>query len=111
MDTLLAQFAGIFFPRIAQVFDIAGPVEIGPEFLLRFDDIDAVIEPQLVFDPGDGGVDDEALFLARDLLFEQVGDGGMARCGDQAEADGGGKSDKLHRGSPFSVSPGMKAAG
>lgn len=103
VDAFLARLAGVFLPRIAQILDVAGTVEIGAQFLLRFGNVDAVVE--LVLDPGDRRVEDQVLFFAGRLLFDQARNGGMAGRGKQAERHGGGNLERLHGVSPFVFLP------
>ena len=86
---LVLEFVGIFFPRIALVFDVACAAQVAGELLLRFGDVDAIVEPEIVLDPGDRGLEDQFLFGARDLLFVKRGDRGLRSTRDEAESEHG----------------------
>ena len=64
-----------------------------------------IVEPEIVLDPGDRGLEDQFLFGARDLLFVERGDRGLRGTRDEAEGeqreDGGG----LHRCVSFMPGP------
>jgi hypothetical protein len=48
MVALVLQLVRVFFPRIAAVLDVACPAKIAGQFLLRFGDVNAIVEPQAV---------------------------------------------------------------
>ena len=84
---LVAQLVRIFGPGVAAVLDIARAAQVAGELLLRFGDVDAIVEPEIVLDPGDRGLEDQFLFGARDLLVVERGDRGLRSTCDEAEGE------------------------